>query len=143
MQDAIRTISSENKSSSEEGVKPETPQKEERVKSPETPSTNERMKLPTVDILKGGTSFPLKRSHLEPGRGGGRGNVDSGFVSEVPDELVLGRETSVESAVEEKGGEKETEVWDEARVSGVFHFVAPNAGCVIECVWFCYYGNSL
>lgn len=66
-----------------------------------------------------------------------RGNIDSGFLSEAPDELGLLRGASVESlgsaTSEERGGvaspplltpdeEKaevvEPEIWDEARVSG-------------------------
>ena len=51
-----------------------------------------------------------------------RGNVDSGFVSEAPEDLVLarGREASIESndpGPEDKPVAKETDIWDEARVS--------------------------
>ena len=57
-----------------------------------------------------------------------RGNIDSGFVSEAPDDLALQRDLSVESlhgssCSEERAGdvkeEQEAVVWDEARVSRV------------------------
>ena len=87
---------------------------EERIKSPET--SNER-KPPSVDIL----AVPGTNVTCEPGEGGGRSNVDSGFISELADDFVLGREVSVDGSVsnEEKEGAvvKEAEVWDEARVS--------------------------
>ena len=82
---------------------------EERIKSPET------SKPPNVDILA------VTNVTCELGEGGGRGNVDSGFISEPADDFMLGREVSVDSSVsnEEKEGAvvKEAEVWDEARVS--------------------------
>lgn len=102
---------------------------EERIKSPETSS--ERRKPPEVDILV----VPGNSVTCEQGEGGGRGNVDSGFISEPADDLMLGRDVSVDSSVsnEEKGGAavKEPEVWDEARVSW----------CV--CMWMCTYMQTI
>lgn len=88
---------------------------EERIKSPET--SNESTKPPIVDILV----VPGTNVTCEPGEGGGRGNVDSGFISELADDFVPGREVSVDSSVSNEEKEdavvKEAEVWDEARVS--------------------------
>lgn len=102
---------------------------EERIKSPETSS--ERRKPPEVDILV----VPGTSVTCEQGKVGGRGNVDSGFISEPADDLMLGRDVSVDSSVsnEEKGGAavKEPEVWDEARVSW----------CV--CMWMCTYMQTI
>ncbi len=52
---------------------------------------------------------------------GGRHNVDSGFISEPPDDLVLGRKESVGSTTSEEkaaGSARSSGAWDEARVSG-------------------------
>ena len=81
---------------------------EERMTSPDTPaSVNEGRKPPSIEI-----------NFLEtgPSRWGGRNNVDSGFVSEAPEDLV--REVSVDSvASTEEVKVKEVEVWDDEKVS--------------------------
>lgn len=106
---------------------------EERIKSPETSS--ERRKPPEVDILV----VPATSVTCEQGESSGRGNVDSGFISEPADDLMLGRDVSVDSSVsnEEKEGAavKEPEVWDEARVSWYV--------CVCVCVWMCTYMQTI
>lgn len=57
-----------------------------------------------------------------PAAGGSRGNIDSGFISEPPDDLVLGRKESVDSTMSEEkaaqgASDRSSGVWDEARVS--------------------------
>ena len=84
---------------------------EERITSPDTPvSANVGRKPPSIEL-----SVP----ETGASRSGGRNNVDSGFVSEAPEDLV--REVSVDSvaSTEEKGSipVKEVEVWDDEKVS--------------------------
>ena len=83
--------------------------------------------------------MPATSVTCEQGESSGRGNVDSGFISEPADDLMLGRDVSVDSSVsnEEKEGAavKEPEVWDEARVSWYV--------CVCVCVWMCTYMQTI
>jgi len=84
---------------------------EERITSPDTPvSANVGRKPPSIELSVPETGASRSR---------GRNNVDSGFVSEAPEDLV--REVSVDSvaSTEEKVSMpvKEVEVWDDEKVS--------------------------
>jgi len=83
---------------------------EERIASPDTPvSANVGRKPPSIELSVPETGASRSR---------GRNNVDSGFVSEAPEDLV--REVSVDSvaSTEEKVSMpvKEVEVWDDEKL---------------------------
>ena len=82
-------------SSDGEMFKPDSPGRDEGVKSPDTPSSN-----------NGRLSGVQDRTSR---------NADSGFISEAPEDLVLGREEG--AVAEDKASTRDSGAWDEARVS--------------------------
>ena len=106
----------EEAASGSEGVKRETTTSGRRVNSPEVVVEDE------TGLRTEGLPPPTQTNDLKESPIGRRGNVDSGFISEAAEDLVIGggREASIESngpESEDKPVAKEIEVWDEARVS--------------------------
>ena len=97
-----------------------SPDEGEATKSVKNVSSPEVVVKNDKGVRTEGLSPPTQSNEAHVQR---RGNVDSGFISEAPEDLGLtrGREASIESSgdpgPEDKPVAKETEVWDEARVS--------------------------
>ncbi len=129
--------------SSSKRVKPETHPSTERVEPKDRKEEDEKSpRSPPSDINRLSPTVSPRHRKAEPepvpAAVESRGNVDSGFISEPPDDLVLLRKESVGSATSEEkgaGSARSSGVWDEARVSG------RGGGC--SCIPSSMFGSSL